>query len=132
MKENYTFPAILDFSEKGVINLSFPDLPEAFTFVEKGEDCINAAQEVLALAIKDRLDSNEDIPEPSLDIESDEDQKVVYINIWMPYHRKKVKEIYVKKTLTIPAWLDALAKESQINFSAVLVDGLKERLGLKQ
>ena len=33
MKENYTFPAVLDFSEEGVINLSFPDLPEAFTFV---------------------------------------------------------------------------------------------------
>lgn len=131
MKENYTFPAILDFNEIGVINLSFPDLPEAFTFVEQGEDYITAAQEVLALAIKDRLDSNEDIPEPSLDIESEENQKLVYINIWMPYHRKKVKEIYVKKTLTIPVWLDALAKESQINFSAVLVDGLKERLGLK-
>lgn len=132
MKENYTFPAILDFSEKDVINLSFPDIPEAFTFVETGEDYITAAQEVLALALKDRSDTNEDIPEPSLDIELEDDQKVVYINIWMPYHGKNVKEVYVKKTLTIPAWLDILAKENQINFSAVLVEGLKEKLGLNK
>ena len=49
MKENYTFPAELDFSEKGVINLSFPDIEEAYTCVETGEDYISAAQEVLAL-----------------------------------------------------------------------------------
>ena len=132
MKENYTFPAVLDFSEEGVINLSFPDLPEAFTFVKTGGDYITAAQEVLALALKDRSDSNEIIPEPSLEIITESNQKVVYINIWMPYHGKNVREVYVKKTLTIPAWLDLLAKENQINFSAVLVEGLKEKLGLNK
>ena len=132
MKENYTFPAVLDFSEEGVINLSFPDLPEAFTFVETGGDYITAAQEVLALALKDRSDSNEIIPEPSLEIITESNQKVVYINIWMPYHGKNVRDVYVKKTLTIPAWLDILAKENQINFSAVLVEGLKEKLGINK
>ena len=132
MKENYTYPAVLDFSEKGVINLSFPDLPEAFTYVEMGEDYINAAQDVLALTLKDRIDSNENIPEPSLDISSEDGNRIVFINIWMPYHTKNVKEVYVKKTLTIPAWLDLLAKESQINFSSVLVEALKAKLGLNR
>ena len=130
MKENYTFPAELDFSEKGVINLSFPDIEEAYTCVETGEDYISAAQEVLALALKDRLDMKEDSPDPSLDIEPGAGKKIVYVNVWMPYHTKNVKEVYVKKTLTIPAWLDELAKESKINFSAVLVEGLKARLGV--
>lgn len=35
-----------------------------------------------------------------------------------------------KKTLTIPQRLDLLAKEKNINFSAVLVNGLKQELGL--
>ena len=129
MKENYTFPALLDFNDEGFINVSFPDLPEAITCVETGDDYITAAQEALALVIKDRLDTKDDIPEPSLDIEPEVGQKVVFINIWLPYHRKNVKEVYVKKTLTIPAWLDVLARESQINFSAVLVEGLKAKLG---
>lgn len=34
--------------------------------------------------------------------------------------------------LTIPAWLDVLAKANNINFSAVLVQGLKEALELKE
>jgi predicted RNase H-like HicB family nuclease len=80
MKENYTFPAELDFSEKGVINLSFPDIEEAYTCVETGEDYISAAQEVLALALKDRLDMKEDIPDPSLDIEPDQGCLLSYLN----------------------------------------------------
>jgi len=57
---------------------------------------------------------------------------LAYINVWMPYHRTKIKEVYVKKTLTIPVWLDMLAKENNINFSATLVKGLKEELGLSR
>ena len=124
MKENYTFPAELDFNEEGFINLSFPDIQEAYTSVEIGEDYISAAQEVLALALRDRLDMKEDIPEPSLDIEPDEGKKIVFVNIWMPYHTKNVKEVYVKKTLTIPAWLNNAAQKKNINFSQVLKEAL--------
>ena len=41
------------------------------------------------------------------------------------------KEIYVKKNVTIPQWLDLLAKESNINYSAALVKGIKQELGIK-
>lgn len=40
------------------------------------------------------------------------------------------KETYVKKTLTIPTWLDVLAKAKNINFSSVLVEGLKKELNI--
>jgi len=36
----------------------------------------------------------------------------------------------VKKTLTIPKWLDREATKSHINFSRVLQEALKERLGI--
>ena len=36
----------------------------------------------------------------------------------------------VKKTLTIPAWLNQAALEHNINFSQVLQDALKEQLHL--
>jgi len=37
----------------------------------------------------------------------------------------------VKKTLTIPSWLNTLSVENDINFSQTLQEALKEKLGLK-
>lgn len=37
----------------------------------------------------------------------------------------------VKKTLTIPSWLNDLAIENNINFSQTLQEAIKEKLGLK-
>lgn len=37
----------------------------------------------------------------------------------------------VKKTLTIPAWLNDMSVKNQINFSQVLQEALMEKLGLK-
>ena len=45
--------------------------------------------------------------------------------------RRYEKEIYVKKNVTIPQWLDILAKENKVNYSAALVKGLKIALGME-
>lgn len=131
MAENYTYPAIIDTSEERFINISFPDFPEAYTCVGIGEDFIAEAQDLLALSVQDRLDRKERLPEINIIPEITDNQQIVFVNIWMPFHKKRIKEVYVKKTLTIPAWLDLLAKENQINFSAVLKEGLKEKLGIE-
>ena len=49
----------------------------------------------------------------------------------MPLIRSRVKNVSVKKTLTIPAWLNAAAEAAHVNFSQVLQEGLKARLGLQ-
>jgi hypothetical protein len=54
---------------------------------------------------------------------------------WDDYQRKlnelrNDKNKAVKKTLTIPKWLDELAVEQGINFSHALQEVLKEKLGL--
>ena len=36
----------------------------------------------------------------------------------------------VKKTLTLPAWLDTAAERAGLNFSQVLQEGLKQKLGV--
>ena len=43
--------------------------------------------------------------------------------------RREKRRKAVKKTLTIPQWMDEEAKAQDINFSAVLQEGLAERLG---
>jgi hypothetical protein len=38
----------------------------------------------------------------------------------------------VKKTLTIPKWLDDIAKEHNVNYSHILQDALKKYLDIKE
>ena len=58
--------------------------------------------------------------------------ELVYLHIWLPYFRSDMREVYVKKSVTIPQWLDLLAKKSGLNFSAALVRGIKEELGIRE
>ena len=97
-----------------------------------GAQALVDAQECLATAILDLEDRKAPLPKrkEEKDIIVEADQKLVYVNVWMPYHRSRVKETYTKKTLTIPVWLDILAKQNNINFSETLVHALKEKLGI--
>ena len=132
MQDNYTYPAVFDYSEEGLINISFPDFAGAFTCVEKEEDAVSEAQNVLALTIRDYEERGDIVPVPSVNCEIKSKEKLVFINIWMPYHRSQIKEVYTKKTLTIPEWLNMLAVQNNINFSAVLAEGLKKKLGIEE
>ena len=134
MKDNYTYPAIIDLSKPSHVFIEFPDFEYLSTEVDRSGDYIKEAQECLALGLIDLEESGSTIPEPASagEIILEDHQTLVYINVWMPYHRTTQKVVYTKKTLTIPLWLDMLAKQNSINFSEVLVDGLKNRLGLNK
>ena len=48
----------------------------------------------------------------------------------MDDYAKKHFEKSVKKTLTIPAWLNDLAVKNNVNFSQTLQNALKAKLGV--
>lgn len=50
----------------------------------------------------------------------------------MPIYREAIENRAVKKTLTIPQWLNGVAVKQNINFSKVLVEGLKSVLKLEK
>jgi len=131
VKENYIYPIKIK-KEEGIFLITFPDFPEQMTEAEDESGVIRSAQEVLALCIIENEEQGIENPEPSMEgaMDLEEGEKMIYVHLWMPYFRTITKEIYVKKTLTIPQRLDLLAKEKNINFSAVLVNGLKQELGL--
>lgn len=131
MKENYIYPVILKKEGKDVL-VSFPDFPDQITAAETEEEAIVSAQEVLALCIRDNEDRGLESPIPSEqeNIMLKAGEKLVYVHLWMPYFRHIEKIVYVKKTLTLPKWLDEMAKEKNINFSATLAKGLKQELGI--
>ena len=128
MKENYIYPAIFSKGEEGETEIRFVVFPDILTYSETDDidDVVRTAQDILALTIMDYEAEKKELPKPSSDIKG-----AAYIHIWMPYFRNNIKEIYVKKTVTIPQWLDILAKGKKVNFSAAMVRGIKEELGIE-
>ena len=55
----------------------------------------------------------------------------VYIELWVDLLKDRVNNQSIKKTLTIPKWLNDIAEEHSVNFSAILQHGIKEYLGIK-
>ena len=129
-KDNYTYPAVIEYEEPDLINISFPDFPGTMTCSGPDpEEFIENAQDLLCLTLCDYLDRSVTPPQPG-QYKPTENRQIILVNVWIPYHRSKVKEVYVKKTLTIPAWLNALAQQNNINFSSVLTEALCEKLGI--
>ena len=125
MENNYVYPAYIK-EEAGEKLLVFPDFEEVVVSVEDEVDYIQEAQIALALIIIGYLDEGRELP-----IRSDVRSDAIYIHVWLPYFRSMTKEVYVKKTVTIPKWLDEIAKNGNVNYSACLVKGIKMELGLK-
>ena len=133
MKDSYEFVAIFDYAEDG-ISISFPDLPGVLSSATTTEEAIKNANEVLGMVLYDMEIENKKIPAatPLEKIECAENEKTMLINIWMPLVRNELDEQAVKKTLTIPQWLNKLAEAQNVNFSKVLQTALKEYLKIKR
>lgn len=132
MKDKYIYPAIFNYADDG-ISIEFPDLPGCFSCADNDEEALYMAEDVLGLWMLNLEDDKEDIPEPTKlkDIKVDENQKTVLISVWMPTIRKAVNNKSIRKTLTIPQWLDLIAREKDLNFSFILQEGLKRELNIK-
>lgn len=130
MKDRYYFPAIFTEEERGV-SIVFPDLPGCLPCADTLEEGIRSAKEALGLHLYGMEEDREEIPQPSaLDTISVPDGSALcIIDVYMPMFRENMKRS-VKKTLTIPAWLNAEAESHHINFSQLLQEALTERLGL--
>ncbi len=132
MKENYTYGVItqkIQDDDTTYYKVTVPDFNNYHFVVENEEDLIASCQSEICLLIEDLEAEGKEAP-ASTNIIGKENEMVIYINLWMPYQRALIKETYTKKTLTIPTWLDLLAKSKNINFSATLVNGLKKELGI--
>lgn len=133
MKDSYEFVGIFDYAKDG-ISISFPDLPGCLSCADTTEEAIKNAEEVLGLVLYDMEQEKEEIPNPTSleDIKCKSNQKPILINVWMPLVRNELDEQSVKKTLTIPQWLNKLAEKENVNFSKVLQSALKDYLKVKR
>lgn len=132
MKDRYIFPAIISFSEdEGIYDIRFPDISNGFTFAESEDEIMESAKEVLELCLYDLEENGNEIPSPtSFSSLLNKGLSVVLVEVWMPLVRDKFQNKSVKKTLTIPKWLNDAAQEYNINFSQLLQTAIKNYIGI--
>lgn len=131
MKDTYMFPAVFEICDNG-ISILFPDLPGCLPCAENIENAIKNAKEALLLHLYGMEEDEEEIPEPTAfhKIKLHENQTIMLIEVYMPPFREKQHKKFVKKTLSIPSWINAQAEYAGINFSQTLQEALLQKLHL--
>ena len=129
MKDTYIFPAVFDYAEDG-ISIEFPDLPGCLPCADTLDEAVKNAKEALMLHLFGMEQDNEEIPEPTSfeQIPLEKNQAIILVEVFMPPFREKQRTKYVKKTLSIPSWLNSEAEHNGINFSATLQKALMNEL----
>lgn len=119
------YPAIFHPEELGY-SVTIPDIDGCFTQGDTMEEAILMAQDAIGLMLEDQPE----FPTPSIPsaFRLEEGDFVAMVPFDMEAYQKKFKP--VKKTLSIPGWLNDAAEAAHINFSGVLQDALKTRLGM--
>ena len=135
LKDRYTYVAIFSYDDDG-ISIEFPDLPGCCPCADKDdtESALRNAREALGLHIWGMEQDQETLPASTqiTDITLAANQVPVLIEVFMPPIRERINSKFVKKTLSLPAWLAAKADEDGVNCSKLFQNALMEYLGIKQ
>ena len=125
--KQYVYPAQFINEDNGMISVYFPDLDGCHTYDDTIEGASIMAKDALEGYIEVILEMGKDLPVPSNIKEISVDDGFVMMVVAdvmnMPEENKPVK-----KTLSIPKWLDREATNARLNFSGILKDALIEHL----
>ncbi|MDE7403513.1 MAG: type II toxin-antitoxin system HicB family antitoxin [Lachnospiraceae bacterium] len=127
------YPAIFHTAEEGGFWITFPDFPECMTQGDDMQQAYEMAVDALGLALSSRKDEKLEIPVPSNphQITISTNECCVVIEFDMLAYQKRTNSKAIKKTLTIPEWLNEEATALGINFSQVLQEALMQKIGTK-
>ena len=127
--DTYIYPCVFVYGDKH-ISVFYPDLDGCVSYGENEKEAFENAKIALSLHLYGMEQDNGFIPEPSelRNFALEDNHKAVLIDVFMPPFRAKQANKYIKKTLTIPEWLNIEAERAGVNFSQVLQNGLKEYL----
>ena len=124
----YTYPAIFEPAEEGGYLVDFPDIPSCYTEGDTMEEALSMAKDCLEMMLVHYEDENIPVPSPSDSRSIKTEHVVSYVLADTDEWRRLVDNRAVKKTLSIPAWLNAKAEKAAINFSQTLQEALAGKL----
>lgn len=125
MNTKIVYPAIFT-KENNCYMVDFIDF-NCSTFGGTIQEAFFMAQEAMGLYFEDEKEYP-DATDNYEKIKLQDNQFISLVGVDMIEYYKMHSNKSVKKTLTIPEWLNVLAENDNINFSQVLQDALKDRL----
>ena len=128
----YVYPAIFTLEANGQFSVSFPDIAGCYSGGDNLAEAIEMAEDALALMLFHFEQKKTPVPKASVidAIPVVGRSFVNYIACDTLIYQKRNNTRAVKKTLSIPEWLNEAATEAGVNFSQVLQEALLEKLGL--
>lgn len=125
----FAYPIIIYPAENGSRYVDIPDL-HIGTQGSSIVDCIEMARDAIGLWGICQQDENKPIPEPSANITATNDGELVtYVDVDFDAYRRANDMRSVRKNVTLPSWLCDMAEKANVNFSQVLQEALKTKLG---
>ena len=130
MKSRLLYPCIVK-KEDGIFYANFLDFEGCFTDGETLEEVVINAKDVLSGTLFTMAKHNIQFPSSeNKKIDLKDGEFLIYIDVWISPILEKAKNQSIKKTLTIPKWLNDEAEKHSLSFSNILQTALKETLGL--
>lgn len=131
LKDRYSYVALFSYDSDGIC-IEFPDLPGCCPCADKDDTdmALKNAKEALGLHLWGMEQDGDDIPtaSPITSLSLEPNQVPVLIEVFMPPIRERIASKFVKKTLSLPAWLAAKADEDGVNCSKIFQNALMEYL----
>lgn len=130
MNNKLFYPALFHQTKEGGYWISFPDFPECLTQGDNMEDAYEMAVDALGFCITDLEKENIPLPQASFpsSIKVDGDTVLLIVEFNLADYRRKHNSRAVKKTLSIPEWLNEEATAMGVNFSQVLQEALIQKI----
>ena len=124
------YPAVMHPEEEGGYSVWLNDINGCVSQGETLAEAVENIKDALGLYYEDAAEGNSVLPAPSApnSVELEPGEFVVVVEFSPSEYLQTRSTKAVKKTLSIPAWLNSMAEAQQINFSAVLQSALVERL----
>lgn len=131
LPDRYFYPAVFSYEEGEEIAVVFPDLGVA-TSGKNEDDALLSARELLGSVMFGLEEDGDPIPSATAlnELTLEEGEETVLVDVYMPSVRQAQSTKAVNRTVTLPAWLNALACEHSINFSQTLQTALRQQLGV--
>lgn len=128
------YPACFYPCEEGGYTVVFPDLPGCVTEGDNLAEAMEMAIDASSGWLLTTVEENEQLPKASSirNVIPDEYENgfVSLIGVDLDEYSQKHGNKAIKKTLTIPAWLNTIAEDNNVNFSQVLQSALRDQLGI--
>lgn len=122
----YLYPAVFHPNEDGTFTITYPDLPGCISEGKSLGNAVSMAQSALTQWMEYLTDKQMEIPSPS-EIHSVSVSRNEFVNLV----RADIKdERAVRRTVSLPRWMDERVSEVGLSLSKVLQDALKEKFGV--